>query len=60
MNKLWIWIAAFAVGILTLLCRMEISRYMVDLTALLIVGTAVLSVFGAAGILLEIYFSRSK
>ena len=58
MKKLRIWIAALAVGILTLLFRMEISRYMADLTALLIVGT-MLSVFGAAGILLETYF-RSK
>ncbi|MBS5842592.1 MAG: hypothetical protein KIC77_03775 [Clostridiales bacterium] len=59
MKKLWIWIAALAVGILTLLFRMEISQYMADLTALLIVGT-VLSVFGAAGILLEPYIRRNK
>lgn len=59
MKKLWIWIAAFAVGILTLLFRMEISRYMADLAALLIVGT-VLSVFGAAGILLELYIRRNR
>lgn len=59
MKKLWIWIAVFVVGILTLLCRMEISRYMADLSALLIVGT-VLSVFGAAGILLELYIRRNK
>lgn len=59
MKKLWIWIAALAVGILTLLFRMEISRYMADLTALLIVGT-VLSVFGAVGILLELYIRRNK
>ena len=58
MKKLWIWIAALAAGILMLLFRMEISRYMVDLTALLI-GT-VLSVFGAAGILLELYIRRNK
>lgn len=42
-----------------LLFRMEISRYMADLTALLIVGT-VLSVFRAAGILLELYIRRKK
>ena len=59
MKKLWIWIAAFAGGLFTLLFRMEISRYMADLTALLIVGT-VLSVFGAAGILLELYIRRNK
>ena len=59
MKKLWIWIAALAVGILTLLFRMEISQYMADLTALLIVGT-VLSVFGAAWILLEPYIRRNK
>ena len=59
MKKLRIWIAAFAVGILMLLFRMEISRYMADLTALLIVGT-VLSVFGAAGFLLELYIWRNK
>lgn len=59
MKKRWIWTAALAVGILTLLFRMEISRYMADLTALLIVGT-VLSVFGAAGILLELYIRRNK
>lgn len=59
MKTLWIWIAALAAGILMLLFRMEISRYMADLTALLIVGT-VLSVFGAAGILLELYIRRKK
>ena len=59
MKKLWIWIAALAVGILMLLFRMEISRYMADLSALLIVGT-VLSVFGAVGILLELYIRRNK
>lgn len=59
MKKLRIWIAALAVGILMLLFRMEISRYMADLTALLIVGT-VLSVFGAVGILLELYIRRNK
>lgn len=59
MKKRWIWTAALAVGILTLLFRMEISRYMADLTALLIVGT-VLSVFGATGILLELYIRRNK
>lgn len=59
MKKLRIWIAALAVGILMLLFHMEISRYMADLTALLIVGT-VLSVFGAAGILLELYIRRNK
>ena len=59
MKTLWIWIAALAAGILMLLFRMEISRYMADLTALLIVGT-VLSVFGAVGILLELYIRRKK
>ena len=39
MKKLWIWIAALAVGILTLLFRMEIIQYIADLTALLIFGT---------------------
>lgn len=57
MKKLWIWVAALATGILTLLFRMEISRYMADLTSLLITGT-VLAVFGSAGILLELYFGR--
>lgn len=40
-----------------LLFRLEISRYMANLTTLLIVGT-VMSVFGAAGILLELYIWR--
>lgn len=59
MKKLWIWIAALGLGLLMLLFRMEISRYMADLTALLIAGT-VLAVFGAAGILLELYIRRNK
>lgn len=57
MKKLWIWIAALIAGILMLLFRLEISRYMANLTTLLIVGT-VMSVFGAAGILLELYIRR--
>lgn len=57
MKKLWLWIAALAAGMLALLFRAEISRYMADVTALLIAGT-VLAVFGAAGVLLEIYWRR--
>ena len=59
MKRLLIWMAALASGLLMLLFRVNISRYMADLAALLAAGT-VLSVFGGAGILLELYFMEEK
>lgn len=59
MKRLIIWILAFAAGLIMLLFRMNISRYMADLTTLMIAGT-VLSILGGAGILLELYFTNHK
>lgn len=49
-----VWFVLFAAGLLMVLCRMEISRYISDLTGLL-VGGSILAVTAGAGMLLEIY-----
>ncbi len=49
-----VWFVLFAAGLLMVLCRMEISRYVSDLTGLL-VGGSILAVTAGAGMLLEIY-----
>lgn len=55
MNKrMIVWFVLFAAGLLMVLCRMEISRYVSDLTGLL-VGGSILAVTAGAGMLLEIY-----
>lgn len=55
MNKrMIVWFILFAAGLLMVLCRMEISPYVSDLTGLL-VGGSILAVTAGAGMLLEIY-----
>ncbi|MGM9590612.1 MAG: hypothetical protein ACI3V0_10635 [Faecousia sp.] len=53
-KKLLVWAFLFAAGLLTVLCRMEISRFVSDTTALL-VGGGILSCVSGVGILLELY-----
>ena len=58
MDKKWmIWAGLFLLGLLTVLCRMEISRYLSDASALLVAG-AILSAVAGAGLLLELYRRR--
>lgn len=53
-KRMIVWFVLFAAGLLMVLCRMEISRYVSDLTGLL-VGGSILAVTAGAGMLLEIY-----
>lgn len=53
-KRMIVWFVLFAAGLLMVLCRMEISRYISDLTGLL-VGGSILAVTAGAGMLLEIY-----
>lgn len=58
MDKKWmIWAGLFLLGLLTVLFRMEISRYLSDEAALLVAG-AILSAVAGAGLLLELYRRR--
>ena len=56
-KKLILWIILFVTGLLAMLCRMEISRFFSDMTALL-VGGGFLSAVSGIGILLELYRSK--
>lgn len=49
----------FMIGLLPVFCRMEISRYVSDVTALL-VGGCVLSMVSGIGVLLEMYLKLLK
>ena len=58
MDKKWmIWAGLFLLGLLTVLCRMELSRYLSDASALL-VGGGILAAVSGAGLLLELYRRR--
>ena len=53
-----IWKALFALGLILMLARMEISRYLSDQTALLVAG-GMLALVSGAGVLLEQYLDKS-
>ena len=49
-----LWGVLFVLGWVMVLFRMDISRYLSDITALLVTGS-ILSVFSGAGMLMERY-----
>lgn len=57
-KKIGLWIVLFVVGLFTVLFRMELSRYISDLTSLLAAG-CILAVLAGAGLLMELYQNRS-
>lgn len=54
MKKTIVWSVLFVLGLVMVLFRMDISRYLSDITALLVTGS-ILSVFSGAGILMKWY-----
>ena len=54
MKKTIVWSVLFVLGLVMALFRMDISRYLSDITALLVTGS-ILSVFSGAGMLMERY-----
>lgn len=54
MKKMIVWGVLFVLGLVMVLFRMDISRYLSDITALLVTGS-ILSVFSGAGMLMEWY-----
>lgn len=54
-----LWKIMFAAGLIMILFRMEISRYVSDLAALLTAGIALAGLSGV-GLLLEMYGKRSQ
>ena len=54
MKETIVWSALFVLGLVTILFRMDISRYLSDITALLVAGS-ILSVFSGAGMLMKWY-----
>lgn len=56
-KKLILWSVLFAAGLVTVLFRMELSRFGSDLTALL-AGGSILALTAGAGLLLELYRSH--
>lgn len=57
-KKIWLWTVLFVMGLFTVLFRMELSRYISDLTSLLAAG-CILAVIAGAGLLMELYRSRN-
>lgn len=53
-RKFIVWSILFMAGLIMILFRMEISRYISDLTALFTVGS-ILAAIAGAGILIELY-----
>lgn len=49
-----VWIVLFVPGLVMVLFRMDISRYLSDITGLLVTGS-ILSVFSGAGMLMKWY-----
>ena len=58
MKKTILWSILFATGLLMVLFRMEISRFVSELTSLLAAG-CILAVVAGAGLLIELYRKRS-
>ncbi|MBQ7956371.1 MAG: hypothetical protein IJ282_11620, partial [Lachnospiraceae bacterium] len=54
MKETIVWSVLFVLGLVMVLFRMDISRYLSDITALLVTGS-ILSVFSGAGMLMEWY-----
>lgn len=54
MKETIVWSVLFVLGLVMVLFRMDISRYLSDITALLVTGS-ILSVFSGAGILMKWY-----
>lgn len=54
MKETIVWSVLFALGLVMVLFRMDISRYLSDITGLLVTGS-ILSVFSGAGMLMEWY-----
>ena len=54
MKETIVWSVLFALGLVMVLFRMDISRYLSDITALLVTGS-ILSVFSGAGMLMKWY-----
>ena len=59
MKKTMLWFILFATGLLMVLFRMEISRFISELTSLLAAGCILAAVAGA-GLLIELYRKRSE
>ena len=57
MKKIIIWTAAFAFGLIMILGRIQISRYVSDLNGIFTAGI-ILSVVSGFGLLLEMYGKR--
>ena len=51
------WAVLFVIGLLTVIFRMDISRFLSDETALL-AGGAILALFSGAGLLTELYQNK--
>ena len=56
-SKLMLWVILFSAGLLMVIFRMNISRFISDVTALL-VGGGLLAAVSGAGILIEIYRNK--
>lgn len=54
MKKTIVWSVLFVLGLVMVLFRMDISRYLSDITGLLVTGS-ILSVFSGAGMLMKWY-----
>ena len=54
MKKMIVWGVLFVLGLVMVLFRMDISRYLSDITGLLVTGS-ILSVFSGAGMLMKWY-----
>ena len=54
MKKTIVWSVLFMLGLVMVLFQMDISRYLSDITGLLVTGS-ILSVFSGAGMLMEWY-----
>ena len=54
MKETIVWSVLFVLGLVMVLFRMDISRYLSDITALLVTGS-ILSLFSGAGMLMKWY-----
>ena len=54
MKKTIVWSVLFVLGLVMVLFQMDISRYLSDITGLLVTGS-ILSVFSGAGMLMKWY-----
>lgn len=54
MKETIVWSVLFVLGLVMVLFRMDISRYLSDITGMLVTGS-ILSVFSGAGMLMKWY-----